>query len=59
MILLLVHPVVEPTIPSPLSDDGILILHALKNISHWSAVPFMQQPLHELRRIAHLKGLIS
>lgn len=59
MILLLVHPIVESTSPSIPTDDSILILHALKNISHWSHVPFMKQPLTEMMRIAQLKGLTT
>lgn len=55
MILLLVLPV-RPVHSSD-TGDASLIIHAMQNLAHWNVVPFMQQPLDEMRRIAQLKGL--
>lgn len=58
MILLLVHPLVTSPASGTIPDDTSLILHAMRNLEHWDVVPFMQRPLHDLKRIAQLKGLI-
>lgn len=56
MILLLVHPIIQPPLIST-TPDSSLILHAIQNLEVWNIVPFMQRPLEELNRIAHLKGI--
>lgn len=38
-------------------EDHQLLESAWENLSSWNVVPFMQEPLLELERMAQLKGL--